>query len=98
MVQANLAKDGYTTIEDLADRWNDPAAARAEAPRELEFQAGGNEFDDKLSRFTAMRLHQAVREAKEMLTQPATLRGGNGCHDIPLQSPHHTKGRPGHPL
>ena len=46
VVQANLAKDGYTTIEDLADRWNDPAAARAEAPRELEFQAGENDFDD----------------------------------------------------
>ena len=58
----------------------------AEAPRELEFQAGENDFDDELSKFTAVRLHQAVREAKEILTQPATLRGGMAVMTSPSKA------------
>ena len=62
VVQAKLAQEGYVTVEDLGDRWNTPQEARAQGPRDLEFQAGENNS----SRFTAMRLLQVVRAAKSM--------------------------------
>ena len=66
VVQAKLAQEGYVTVEDLGDRWNTPEDARAQGPRDLEFRNGENNFDEASSRFTAMRLLQAVRAAKSM--------------------------------
>ena len=66
VVQAKLAQEGYVTVEDLGDRWNTPEDARAQGPRDLEFQDGENNFNQASSRFTAMRLLQAVRAAKSM--------------------------------
>ena len=65
-MQAKLAQEGYVTVEDLGDRWNTPEDARAQGPRDLEFQDGENNFNQASSRFTAMRLLQAVRAAKSM--------------------------------
>ena len=56
----------YVTVEDLGDRWNTPEDARAQGPRDLEFQDGENNFNQASSRFTAMRLLQAFRAAKSM--------------------------------
>ena len=44
VVQAKLAQQGYVTVEDLGDRWNTPEDARAQGPRDLEFQDGENNF------------------------------------------------------
>ena len=49
----------------IRDR-NTPEDARAQGPRDLEFQDGENNFNQASSRFTAMRLLQAVRAAKSM--------------------------------
>ena len=65
-VQAAIAKDGYITLEDIADRWDDPAAARTNGPRVLGFDPGNNGFTEQSSAFTAMRLFQAIKAAKDM--------------------------------
>ena len=46
------------TVEDLGDRWN--------TPEDLEFQDCENNFNQASSRFTAMRLLQAVQAAESM--------------------------------
>ena len=71
VIQAALGASGYVTVEDLADRWNTPAAARDNGPRDLGFQDGENGFNAQTSAFTAMRLLQAVRVAANL------VRGGN---------------------
>ena len=65
-VQAVLAQEGYVTLEDIADRWDDPTAARTNGPRALGFEPGANGFTDQSSAFTAMRLFQATKAAKDM--------------------------------
>ena len=40
--QAALGASGYVTVEDLADRWDTPAAARENGPRDLGFRDGEN--------------------------------------------------------
>ena len=66
-----LGASGYVTVEDLADRWNTPTAARENGPRNLGFQDGENGFNAQTSAFTAMRLLQAVRVAGNL------VRGGD---------------------
>ena len=63
VIQAALGASGYVTVEDLADRWNTPAAARDWSP--------GPGIPAQTSAFTAMRLLQAVRVAANL------VRGGN---------------------
>ena len=68
-VQAALAQEGYVgyvTVEDIADRWDDPAAARTNGPRALGFESGTHGFTDQSCAFTAMRLFQAIKAAKDM--------------------------------
>ena len=43
-VQAVLAQEGYVTLEDIADRWDDPTAARTNGPRALGFEPEANGF------------------------------------------------------
>ena len=66
VVQARLAQDGYVTVEDLGDRWTPPEGANTQGPRDLQFEDGQNGFNANTSRFTAMRLLQAVRVAKSV--------------------------------
>ena len=37
---------GYITLEDIADRWDDAAAARTNGPRVLGFDPGNNGFTE----------------------------------------------------
>ena len=71
VIQAALGASGYVTVEDLADRWNTPAAARENGPRDLEFRDGENGFNAQTSAFAAMCLLQAARVAAQL------VRGGN---------------------
>ena len=38
MIQSTLAKEGYVSLEDLADRWDTPDKARKNGLRELGFE------------------------------------------------------------
>ena len=55
MVQAKMGEQGYTTLEDLADRWDTAEQARTQGPAQLEFTAGTNDFTQAITDFTAMR-------------------------------------------
>ena len=66
IVQAQMARDGYTTMEDLACRWTTADLARTQSPTDLKFKDGENGFDQQGSNFTAMRMYQAVMQAKNM--------------------------------
>ena len=54
IVQAQLAREGYVSLEDLADRWDTPEIARRDAPRDLGFQNGENGFDQRPSTHSAI--------------------------------------------
>ena len=56
--------------EDLADRWNTPAAARDNGPRDLGFQDGENGFNAQTSAFPL--------SPKPSRTSGATSSSGNG--------------------
>ena len=82
VVQAQMARDGYTTMEDLACRWTTADLARTQSPTDLKFKDGENGFDQQGSNFTAMRIYQAVLQAKHMfqsgLTSGAAAPGSVG--------------------
>jgi hypothetical protein len=63
-VQAALADSGYTTLEDLADRWDTPQDARTKGPKALGFEDGNNNYTKETEEFTAMKLYQVVKAAK----------------------------------
>ena len=69
IIQAQLAKDGYIRLTDLADRWEDSKTARCEAPDELGFKLGESNFDGKSSKFASMRLAQSIDRAKASTSQ-----------------------------
>ena len=74
-VQAKLARDGYVTMEDLADRWDTPENARNHSPQELEFQRNAH-ITEAQEKFVAMRIYQCVRHAKSVvLNQPSASAG-----------------------
>ena len=77
-----MARDGYTTMEDLACRWTTADLARTQSPTDLKFKDGENGFDQQGSNFTAMRVYQAVLQAKNMfqsgLTSGAAAPGSLG--------------------
>ena len=70
IVQAKMGEQGYTTLEDLADRWDTAEQARTQGPAQLEFTAGTNDFTQAITDFTAMRFYQAVKAAKSMASSP----------------------------
>ena len=74
-LQAAMAHQGYVTLEDLADRWDDEIKARTSGPAALGFDA----WDDEKKAFISMRLFQAVRHARNTRT------ASSGRHAI-LQS------------
>ena len=67
IIQAKMAEDGYVTMEDLACRWVSAEKAREEGPKDLQFRDGENGFDKSNSDFSAMRLYQAVVQARSLL-------------------------------
>ena len=70
-----LARQGYTTVEDLADRCDSPEEARNHGPRELDFTECNHGFTAQSTAFTAMRLLEAVRPL-ESLTTSSCWSGG----------------------
>ena len=50
----------------MADRWEDSDKCRKDSSGELDFKDGKNGYTAKTSSFTAMRLAQVVRAAKDM--------------------------------
>ena len=67
IIQAQMAEDGYVTMEDLACRWVSAQKAREEGPKDLKFKDGENGFDKAISDFFAMRLYQAVLQARSLI-------------------------------
>ncbi len=64
-VQKEFSQDGdYTSLEDLADRWVSETISRDRSPEDCNFKPGIEGYDAKLSARTAMRIMQAVRDAK----------------------------------
>ena len=45
IIQAQMAEDGYVTMEDLACRWVSAEKAREDGPKDLKFRDGENGFD-----------------------------------------------------
>ena len=82
-VQAALAQEGYVTLEDIADRWDDPAAARTNRPRTLGFESGTNGFTEQSSAFTGMRLFQAAAKdmTKNLYTPRSCVTPGQGSSE-----------------
>eukprot|EP00435_Cladocopium_sp_Y103_P069921 s192_g34.t1 len=74
-VQAAMGRQGYITVEDLADRWDTPEAARQNGPTDLGFLAGTHGFDQATTAFTTMRLLQAVRTARQTSSLPGAMGG-----------------------
>ena len=64
IIQSQMAEDGYVTMEDLACRWVSAEKAREEGPKDSN---GENGFDKSNSDFSAMRLYQAVVQARSLL-------------------------------
>ena len=46
-IQMNVAKDGWTSLRELASIYADAAAARTESPADYAFTAGTNSYDAK---------------------------------------------------
>ena len=76
--------DGLGRLHDYgsACRWTTADLARTQSPTDLKFKDGENGFDQQGSNFTAMRMYQAVMQAKHMfqsgLTTGATAPGPVG--------------------
>ena len=67
IIQAQMAEDGYVTMEDLACRWVSAEKGREEGPKDLKFRDGENGFDKAISDFSATRLYQAVLQARSLI-------------------------------
>ena len=67
-VQVQMPTDGYTTVGDLADRWDTPEKAREKASVALGF----NDFLEQQKDHTAMRVMQAVRRAAQLVKVEGT--------------------------
>ena len=66
-VMAQMAGSGYTTMEDLADRWDTPALARQHAARDLQFVNDDHGWTAELRALISMKMFQCVRLAKETI-------------------------------
>ena len=62
-VMAQFAKEGFSSMADLADRWTDKAEARQNAAKDLGFEDTQNGYDAKSSLRASIRLGQAVEAA-----------------------------------
>ena len=71
----------------LACRWTTADLARTQSPTDLKFKDGENGFDQQGSNFTAMRIYQAVLQAKHMFQSGLTSGGFGGGFEIQLGCP-----------
>lgn len=69
VVMAQMANDGYVSVEDLADRWPTILDSRNESARDLQFrhQDRNNLFTEAKSRLISIRISQCVREAQTLI-------------------------------
>ena len=77
-IQAQFSEGKYFSVEDVADRWNTPEDARQQAPAELKFRDGENDYDSKESKLAAMRLYQAIKMAKLATQGPGSPSSTSG--------------------
>ena len=78
IIQAQMAEDGYVTMEDLACRWVSAEKSREDGPKDLKFRDGENGFDKSTSDFSAMRLYQAVLQARMLIHSGKTSSPAEG--------------------
>ena len=57
---ATAADQGYSTLSDLSDLFDDVAATKTTAPGELLFQDGTNGFNAQSSKLHSIRLAHAI--------------------------------------
>lgn len=71
VIMAQMATDGYTSLEDLADRWESIQEARQNAATDLCFRHTDRNglFDQPTSARWAMRISQCVRQAQQLMGQ-----------------------------
>eukprot|EP00435_Cladocopium_sp_Y103_P022510 s3905_g5.t1 len=77
-VMAQMARDGYTSVEDLADRWRTINEARQDAARDLTFRHTDRNgiLTQAQSQLIAVRLSQCVRQAQHLIGVGAVGAGG----------------------
>ena len=84
-IQAELAKQDYLSLSDLAFYWKTSDDARDNAPKDLGFKHDINnntfKFTEQVERRSAMRLSMAVMNAQNLLKPSPTL-GGQGSHGM----------------
>ena len=69
-LQVQMAQQGYTTLQDLADRWDTPEKAREKSPKALKFDHANNAaFSEEEEDHLAMRMLQATRRAQQLTKQ-----------------------------
>ena len=94
-LQAKMSRDGYLSITDLADRWDTPEKARAQAEAALTFPTS---WGDGKKALMAMKVMQAVRKASAMVKDETgtigvgtTLQSRNPISDVVVaQNKRHT--------
>ena len=62
-IQSELANEGFVTMADIALRWTDEAAVRAESPVDYKFEDGTNGYAKIEATKTAIRVQQLYRAA-----------------------------------
>lgn len=72
-IQANLADEGFVTLEDLVDCWKTAEDARKDGPKELKLESGANDYTPELERLCSRRLYQAAKLAKSFLSGTAAM-------------------------
>ena len=61
---SKMSQLGYSTLADLAHIYDDHAAVKNDAPKELEFKDGENGFTEELKKLHRVRLAHAITDAK----------------------------------
>eukprot|EP00971_Amphidinium_carterae_P220993 4387540-Amphidinium_carterae.1 len=73
VVWGMLARDGYTTLLDVADRWISKLDCREKAGKDYGIQNGENGFDAKTAQRAIIRLAQATEEARMRVTKRSKI-------------------------
>jgi len=84
-IQGALAADGYTSMDDLADRWTSKEHCREHAATDYAFADSQNGFDARTSLRASIKLAQATEDARTRVKQHTALLsapGSSGAKDI----------------
>ena len=65
-ITAAIADQGYSTLADLADLFDDIASVKTQAPRDFAFEDRNNSFSAITSKLHSIRLAHAIQDAKEI--------------------------------